>query len=280
MVRSDCTAWRAAGGARHTLLLRESLSLRCGKDPDIIGSTSPSRERVTRVDKVLPVTYAFGSLRVDADARVISSTAGPVHLTRKGFDLLLVLLENRPNAVSKEQIYARVWPDTFVAESSLQFLIHEIRQAIDDPGAQQSWIRTIHGIGYSFCGEVLVSSLAAVASGLQEIAAWLVGGSVRVPLRAGENIVGRDTCELLEFEAPTMSRRHARIVIGEAITLDDLGSKNGTWLNDERLTAPHVLVDGDVVKLGSATFTFRLARQPKPTESVDRQPADANLTAR
>jgi len=226
------------------------------------------------------VTYAFGAIRVDADARVISSTAGLVHLTRKAFDLLLLLLESRPNAVSKEQIYARVWPDTFVAESSVQFLVHEIRQAIDDPGGRQSWIRTIHGIGYSFCGEVVVSSVAAVASGLEHPAAWLVGGSIRVPLREGENIVGRDTAELFQFEAPTISRRHARIVIGESITLEDLGSKNGTWLKDERLTAPHVLADGDVVKLGSATFTFRLARQSKPTESVDQLPGDANLTAR
>jgi pSer/pThr/pTyr-binding forkhead associated (FHA) protein len=110
-------------------------------------------------------------------------------------------------------------------------------------------------------------------------AAWLVSGSIRVPLREGENIVGRDTAELFQFEAPTISRRHARIVIGESITLEDLGSKNGTWLKDERLTAPHVLADGDVVKLGSATFTFRLARQSKPTESVDQLPGDSNLTA-
>jgi DNA-binding winged helix-turn-helix (wHTH) protein len=225
------------------------------------------------------VAYTFGVIRVDADARVISSTAGQVHLTRKGFDLLLLLLENRPNAVSKEQIYARVWPDTFVAESSLQFLIHEIRQVIDDPGGRQSWIRTIHGIGYSFCGEVLVSSVAAVASGLEHPAAWLVGGSIRVPLREGENIVGRDTAELFQFEAPTISRRHARIVIGESVTLEDVGSKNGTWLKDKRLTARHVLADGDVIKLGSAMFTFRLARQSKPTESVDQLPGDANLTA-
>jgi DNA-binding winged helix-turn-helix (wHTH) protein len=225
------------------------------------------------------VTYAFGAIRVDADARVISSTAGLVHLTRKAFDLLLLLLENRPNAVSKQQIYARVWPATFVAESSLQFLIHEIRQAIDDPGGTQSWIRTIHGIGYGFCGEVLVSSVGAVASGLEQPAAWLVGGSIRVPLREGENIVGRDTAELFQFEPSTISRRHARIVIGESITLEDVGSKNGTWLQDERVTAPQSLADGDVVKLGSATFTFRLARQSKPTESVDQLASDANPRA-
>ncbi len=69
------------------------------------------------------------------------------------------------------------------------------------------------------------------------------------------------SANVFEIEAPTISRRHARIIIGESITLEDLGSKNGTWLKDERLTAPHALADGDVVKLGSATFTFRLARQ-------------------
>jgi DNA-binding winged helix-turn-helix (wHTH) protein len=255
--------------------------LRDVQDVDMIGDRCPqARERVTRVDKVPPVTYTFGPIRVDADARVISSTAGSVHLTRKGFDLLLLLLENRPNAVSKEQIYARVWPDTFVAESSLQFLIHEIRQAIDDSGARQSWIRTVHGIGYSFCGDARVSNAASVASDVEHPAAWLLGASIRVALRAGENIVGRGVGDGIDIDAPTISRRHARIVIGESITLEDLGSKNGTWLKDERLTAPHTLAEGDVVKLGSATFTFRLAREPKPTESIDNPPDDVGPTAR
>ena len=225
------------------------------------------------------MTYEFGAVRVDANARVISSTAGPVHLSRKAFDLLLLLLECRPDAVSKEQIYARVWPNTFIAESSLQSVVHEIRQAIDQPDTQQSWIRTIHGIGYSFCGDVLASTQASAATGVEYPAAWLVGASLRVSLRAGENIVGRGG-DVIEIEAPTISRRHARIIIGESVTLEDLGSKNGTWLGDERLTAPHALADGDVLKLGSATFTFRLAPQPKPTESVDDTPRDTGLTAR
>ena len=112
------------------------------------------------------MTYAFGSVRVDADARVISRTAGAVHLTRKGFDLLLLLLENRPNAVSKEEIYARVWPTRSCRSPAFSSLIHEIRRAIDDGGARQSWIRTVHGIGYSFCGDVQVSNPASAGSEL------------------------------------------------------------------------------------------------------------------
>jgi pSer/pThr/pTyr-binding forkhead associated (FHA) protein len=101
-----------------------------------------------------------------------------------------------------------------------------------------------------------------------------------VGLHAGENIVGRGIDNVIEIEAPTISRRHARIVIGESVTLEDLGSKNGTWLDDERLIAPRALADGGVVRLGSATFTFRLARRPKPTESIERPPNDADLTSR
>ncbi len=217
--------------------------------------------------------FAFGSVSIDADARSISSAEGSVHLTRKAFDLLLLLLECRPNAVSKEQIYARLWPETFVAESSLQTLIHEIRHAIDSE-TRQSWIRTVHGIGYSFAGDVVASGTPASPAQVERPAAWLLGESTRVALHAGENVIGRGLEGVIEIEAPTISRRHARITIGEAVTLEDLGSKNGTWLRDERLTAPRALADGDAVSLGSAKFTFRRARQPKSTESTDMPPHD------
>ena len=213
--------------------------------------------------------YTFGSLCLDADARTISSAEGDVHLTRKAFDLLLLLVERRPNAVLKEQIYAHLWPDTFVAESALQTLVHEIRQAIDDRDLQQSWIRTLHGIGYAFAGHVLASSAAPSTTQPERPAAWLLGESIRVALHTGENILGRGLEGVIEVEAPTISRRHARIIIGDSVTLEDLGSKNGTWLDDECLTAPCALADGAVVRLGSATVTFRLVRQPKSTESAE-----------
>ena len=221
-----------------------------------------------------PVRYTFGTICVDTGTRGVSSPRGPVHLTRKAFDLLLMLLEARPNALSKDAIYARLWPNTFVAESSLQTLIHEIRQTIDDRGSRTSWIRTVHGIGYSFGGDVLASD--APSAGRERPAAWLIGGSQRVALHAGENVVGREMDHVIEIAAPTISRRHARITIGQSVTLEDLGSKNGTWLENERLTAPRALEDGDVVRLGSATFTFRLARRPRSTESIGGPPHEVD----
>ena len=85
------------------------------------------------------MTYRFGSVRVDADARSISSAAGSVHLTRKAFDLLLLLLEHRPGPMQSRRIrFTRDWwLSTFVA-GPVQTLIHDIRQAIDDRGSRTS----------------------------------------------------------------------------------------------------------------------------------------------
>jgi S-DNA-T family DNA segregation ATPase FtsK/SpoIIIE len=101
--------------------------------------------------------------------------------------------------------------------------------------------------------------------------------SMRLPLFVGENVLGRGVEGVIEVDLPTISRRHARITIGESAMLEDLGSKNGTWLKGERVSEPALLADGDEISLGSATFTFRLARSPKSTESSDMAAPSTNL---
>jgi pSer/pThr/pTyr-binding forkhead associated (FHA) protein len=64
---------------------------------------------------------------------------------------------------------------------------------------------------------------------------------------------------------PRLSRRHARIFIeksGSAV-IEDLGSTNGTWINDERLAEPRTLADRDKLRLGQSCFTIELSR-PRP----------------
>jgi len=217
------------------------------------------------------VNYRFGTVRLDPDSRSIENGGRAVHLTRKAFDLLLLLVEASPNAVTKDQVYARIWPDAFVTESSLQTLVREIRQALDEPHSRQSWIRTIRGIGYSFAGEAVVSDRPSHA--IESPLAWLIGKSLRVPLHAGENILGRGLDDVGEINLPGVSRRHARITLADAPVLEDLGSKNGTWLENERLTSPRELADGAAVRLGSAEFTFRLCRPAGSTESIEMLPS-------
>lgn len=64
------------------------------------------------------------------------------------------------------------------------------------------------------------------------------------------------------LEDPMASSKHARLVRGdEGFTLEDLGSKNGTFVNGTRLTGAAALVDGDLVQLGGHFFVFRMATQ-------------------
>jgi len=210
--------------------------------------------------------YQLGDIKIDVGARQVSRGTFAIHLTKKAFELLTLLLHRRPNVVSKEDIHTHLWPDTFVAESSLQALVSEIRQALGESARRQSPIRTAHGVGYAFSAEV--DKTSSTAGKALEARAWLLAESWRVPLSDGDNIVGRGaTGEVIEIDAPGVSRRHACISLTTGATIEDLGSKNGTWLGDQRVTAPIALLDGDAVRLGSLVLTFRYSRGVDSTDT-------------
>jgi pSer/pThr/pTyr-binding forkhead associated (FHA) protein len=82
-------------------------------------------------------------------------------------------------------------------------------------------------------------------------------------------VLGRDRDLELCIDSPSVSRRHAMIkVAGAQAILEDLGSKNGTFVSDRAVSAPVPLSDGDVIRLGSieVTFTIVSARSSTRTE--------------
>lgn len=207
-----------------------------------------------------------GEIRIDGDSRQIWRGSEPIHLTRKAFDLLLLLLNQRPAVVSAAAIHAALWPDTFVSESSLQRLVFEVRQALGDDGQRQALVRTVHGVGYAFGGEATVIDDPRASA--VRVLAWLVAATRRVPLREGENILGRAGDEVIVIDAATISRRHARIVVSDGAWVEDLGSKNGTWVGETKIEGPTPLADGDAIRLGSVQFTFRRARGTESTATL------------
>src|SRR5712691_11444970 len=111
------------------------------------------------------------------------------------------VLEAHPSATSKEALYERLWPGTFVEIGNLHTLIAELRDAVGDDHRQI--IRTVHRFGYALAADLLT----------EETAAYLIIGTREIPLRIGENILGRDL-----IGAPDVSRRHARISVrGDAV---------------------------------------------------------------
>lgn len=80
------------------------------------------------------------------------------------------------------------------------------------------------------------------------------------PVASGETIVGRGGQATIKLPDDGISRRHCRLFRkGSEVVVDDLQSANGTYVNDEQVTGPRMLKDGDKVRLGSTTvlkFTY------------------------
>jgi pSer/pThr/pTyr-binding forkhead associated (FHA) protein len=78
-----------------------------------------------------------------------------------------------------------------------------------------------------------------------------------VPLASGENVIGRATDGLITLPSTKVSRRHARIVVcNERVILEDLGSRNGTYVGDRRIESAVELKNGDRIGIGSALLIF------------------------
>jgi DNA-binding winged helix-turn-helix (wHTH) protein len=202
----------------------------------------------------------FGECTLDTSSRELSRAGTAVHLTGKAFRLLEVLVENRPTALSKDQLQDLVWPGVFVSETNLTSLITELRKAIGDDAHSPTFIRTVYGFGYAFSGDIEEADVPARSAKKPRGGRYrLLWGRKEIVLAEGENILGRGPESIEWIDRDTVSRRHARIVIeGDAAVIEDLGSKNATYLRGERLTAPAQLSDGDEIKLGSVPLTFRM----------------------
>ena len=209
----------------------------------------------------------FGEHVLDPDSRQLFRGAEEVRLGPRSFDLLDLLVRSRPRALRKAEIQRHLWPDTAVGDGSLAFLVSELRARLGDDARRPRYIRTVPAFGYAFCGEVTEDRNPAAVGGVPRVA-W---EDRVVPLSEGENLLGRDPDARVRIDVTGVSRRHARIVLcgGEA-TLEDLGSKNGTFVGrrDDRVTGPVPLPDGSPFRLGRVLLTYRRAPETASTATA------------
>ena len=94
---------------------------------------------------------------------------------------------------------------------------------------------------------------------------WVNG---RVTIGEGDHVLGRDPDVEIFLNSPGVSRRHAliKITAGRA-TIEDLGSKNGTFVGDRRVDSSRSLGDGDIIGVGSVKLTLRALQTPSSTET-------------
>lgn len=215
--------------------------------------------------------YLFGPFTLESRTRQLLRAGQEVHLSPKAFDLLLALVENRSRAMSRADLVEHLWPSTFVLDTNLAGMVAEVRRALGDAADDPQFVRTMHRFGYWFIGSVHEGDSEEEPVRSAAARYWLVWETRQVPLIEGDNILGRAPDVAVWIDAAGVSRHHARIIVeGPDATVEDLGSKNGTYVRAQRVTSPCRLADGDQIRLGSVVITFRI---PPLVGSTDTVPA-------
>jgi DNA-binding winged helix-turn-helix (wHTH) protein len=215
---------------------------------------------------------SFADCVLNLTSRQLSRGGIVASLEPKMYTLLEVLIQRRPAVVTNEELDELLWPQVYVARTSLTRLVSELRAVLNDSPRDSRIIRTVYKTGYAFAAPVTAAGEPAAAADIGSRLAASTGVALiwqgrTMPLAAGENIAGRGAECSIVVDATTVSRRHARImVVYGGATIEDLSSTNGTHVNKKAISKPTRLNDGDEIALGKAEVRLRITNPSAPTE--------------
>jgi DNA-binding winged helix-turn-helix (wHTH) protein len=201
----------------------------------------------------------FGIFEADLVTGELLRKGLRVSLQEQPFQVLAALLERPGELVTREELRSRIWPSAVFVdfEHGLNKAISKLRRALGDTAASPRFVETLPRRGYRFTAPVGGGPTPAPRLSPSATFRVLFDGRT-MPMAEGETVLGRDPQAGLCIDAPSVSRHHARIVVAAgAAVLEDLGSKNGTFLNGRRLQGPAPLRDGDEIKVGAAVVVVR-----------------------
>ncbi len=219
--------------------------------------------------------WEFGAFRLDAREHVLLRAGTEICLTPKVFDALVLLVRRSGELLDREGLLRMLWPGTIVTDATLTQTIWLLRKALGDVSEGGELIETVPRVGYRFVGAVRRRPRPAgsIRSPEELGECYLHRDREKFRLVKGENVVGRDPDAAFQVDLDTVSRRHARILLtGDTAVLEDLGSKNGTFVRGMRIGAPTTLADRDVILLGEVALLFRTSPRSATTRSAVRRP--------
>jgi Tol biopolymer transport system component/DNA-binding winged helix-turn-helix (wHTH) protein len=106
--------------------------------------------------------YEFGPFRLDPAKRLLLRDGAPVPLKPKVFETLLILVEAQGQALEKDELMKRIWPDSVVEENNLNVYVSQLRKALGESPNENRYIVTIPGRGYRFVATVSEVRTAAM----------------------------------------------------------------------------------------------------------------------
>jgi DNA-binding winged helix-turn-helix (wHTH) protein len=217
-----------------------------------------------------PRLIRFGPFEIDLRTGELWRRGIKVRLQDQAFKVLAMLLERPGDLVTREELRARLWPDSVFLDfdHGLNKAVAKARAALGDEADSPRYIETLDRRGYRFIAPTERASSRA-APGARETAmpsVHLAWGERRFPLSLGTHVIGRQADVEIWVDSPVVSRRHAALKVATGgATLQDLASRNGTFVNGRRIGAAVALAHGDLLTIGPATFRVLCVQDTEPT---------------
>lgn len=230
--------------------------------------------------------FRFAGFELDLAAYALRTHGEAVRLEKIPMEILILLVQRAGMLVERSEIAARVWGRGVHVEqeAAINTAVRKIRQVLGDDAAAPRFVETVVGKGYRFVAAVerLRAAGEADASPISDHSRHAVErlaypryvikvGRKELMLPFGETVIGRDPSAGVYVDHPSVSRRHARLSIeaGRA-WLQDLGSRNGTFVDGRRLDGPAEIRDDAIIGLGPITLVLSVLRAPASTQSMSK----------
>jgi DNA-binding winged helix-turn-helix (wHTH) protein len=214
--------------------------------------------------------FRVGGWLVEPSLNRLSRGDSAVRLDFKAMELLVFLAEHAGEVLSKRRLVDSVWKIEVIADGTLTHAIAQLRKSLGDSARSPTFIETIPKRGYRLIAPVRMTDVAVPVPRHDASRFRLAAHDGETALAEGENLIGRDRTAVVRIDCPGVSRRHARILIeGDTAVLEDLGSKNGTFLAGRQLVQPARLSHGDEIRIGQSVARFTLVVEDSPTSSRD-----------
>lgn len=227
--------------------------------------------------QITPRCVQFGEFELDVSAYALRRGNERIKLEKIPMEVLILLADHAGRLVDRATLEAALWgPDVHVdRDAAINTAVRKIRRALSDGTATPRFIETVVGKGYRFIAPVerrARESAELDNEGDRQLNPphyRMMRGKREFVLHPGENLLGRDPEAGVYLDHPSVSRRHARIWIRSArATIEDLDSRNGTFLDGRRIDGPTEMDDGAIVGLGPVTLTFVALSSPASTRPM------------
>src|SRR5215831_12377901 len=205
----------------------------------------------------MSASFRFGEFELDLAAYTLRRTGQRIKLEKIPMEVLVLLVRRPGVLVNRAEIQAALWgSDVFVEhDSAINTAVRKIRRALSDDAEHPRFVETVVGKGYRFIAPL---EPKAADSRLHRYLPnyVLTRGKREFVLEKGENLLGRDPDARVYIDHPSVSRRHARISVDStSAVLEDLKSRNGTFLDGRRIETPTEIHHGAIIGLGPITLT-------------------------